>query len=49
MDSVRTVEARPAGPDVRGVIMFGILLASYSIHAMDRQLFPLLAPEVRSQ
>ena len=49
MDSVRTVEARPAGPDVRGVIMFGILLASYAINAMDRQLFPLLAPEVRSQ
>ena len=29
--------------------MFGVLLASYAINAMDRQLFPLLAPEVRRQ
>ena len=29
--------------------MFGVLLASYVINAMDRQLFPLLAPEVRRQ
>ena len=29
--------------------MFGVLLASYAINAMDRQLFPLVAPEVRSQ
>ena len=49
MDSVRTVEARPAGPDVRGVVMFGVLLASYAVNAMDRQLFPLVAPEVRSE
>ena len=28
--------------------MFGVLLASYAINAMDRQLFPLVAPEVRS-
>lgn len=27
--------------------MFGVLLVSYVINAMDRQLFPLLAPEVR--
>ena len=29
--------------------MFGVLLASYAINAMDRQLFPLLAPEVRAE
>ena len=29
--------------------MFGMLLASYAINAMDRQLFPLLATEVRRQ
>jgi DHA1 family inner membrane transport protein len=29
--------------------MFGVLLASYAINAMDRQLFPLLASEVRRQ
>jgi predicted MFS family arabinose efflux permease len=28
---------------------FGVLLASYAVNAMDRQLFPLLAPEVRSE
>ena len=29
--------------------MFGVLLASYAINVMDRQLFPLLAPEVRRE
>ena len=29
--------------------MFGVLLASYVINAMDRQLFPLLAPDVRRE
>src|SRR5712691_3498398 len=29
--------------------MFGVLLASYVINAMDRQLFPLVAPEVRRE
>ena len=29
--------------------MFGVLLASYVINAMDRQLFPLLAPDVREE
>src|SRR5256885_2358104 len=28
--------------------MFGVLLASYVVNAMDRQLFPLLVPSVRS-
>jgi MFS transporter, DHA1 family, inner membrane transport protein len=49
VDAVRTVEARGTGPGIRGVVMFGVLLASYAINAMDRQLFPLVAPEVRSQ
>jgi len=29
--------------------MFAVLLASYAINAMDRQLFPLVAPEVRQE
>jgi len=29
--------------------MFGVLLFSYVINAMDRQLFPLLAPDVRRE
>lgn len=49
MDSVRTVEAPRAGPGVLAVVMFGVLLASYAINAMDRQLFPLVAPEVRRE
>jgi predicted MFS family arabinose efflux permease len=28
---------------------FAVLLASYSVNAMDRQIFPLLAPEVRRE
>src|SRR5436190_5461440 len=35
--------------EVAPVVMFGVLLASYAINAMDRQLFPLLAPEVRRE
>jgi MFS transporter, DHA1 family, inner membrane transport protein len=31
------------------LLAFGVLLASYAINAMDRQLFPLLAPEVRRE
>jgi len=38
-----TVPRRHAG------VAFGVLLASYAINAMDRQLFPLLAPEVRRE
>jgi len=34
---------------VRGVVMFGVLLASYAVNAMDRQLFPLIAPDVRRE
>ena len=46
---MRSVEAPRAGPGVLGVVMFGVLLASYAINAMDRQLFPLVAPEVRRE
>jgi MFS transporter, DHA1 family, inner membrane transport protein len=45
---VTTVEA-PAVPGWRVGVAFGVLLASYAINAMDRQLFPLLAPEVRRE
>ena len=37
----------PNGPNA--LLAFGVLLASYAINAMDRQLFPLLAPEVRRE
>jgi DHA1 family inner membrane transport protein len=43
------VEPSRTKPRVLGVAMFGVLLASYAINAMDRQLFPLLALEVRRQ
>ena len=43
------MESPPARPRTRGIAMFGVLLASYAINAMDRQLFPLLVPEVRRQ
>jgi len=36
-------------PRRAAIAMFGLLLASYVINAMDRQLFPLLVPEVRRQ
>jgi predicted MFS family arabinose efflux permease len=40
----------PNDPNVRSALLaFGVLLASYAINAMDRQLFPLLAPEVRRE
>jgi len=43
------VEPPRTRPRILGIAMFGVLLASYAINAMDRQLFPLLAPEVRRQ
>ena len=49
VDSIRTVEAPRSEPGVLGVVMFGVLLASYAINAMDRQLFPLVAPDVRRE
>jgi predicted MFS family arabinose efflux permease len=41
--------ARPAGSGFAAVMMFIVLLASYSINAMDRQIFPLLAADVRHE
>ena len=38
-----------AGARGLAIAMFIVLLASYVINAMDRQLFPLLVPEVRRQ
>ena len=32
-----------------GIMMFGVLLASYAMNAMDRQVFPLILPEVRKE
>ena len=37
------------GTAVAGVVMFAILLASYAMNAMDRQVFPLILPEVRKE
>jgi MFS transporter, DHA1 family, inner membrane transport protein len=49
VNSVRTAAAPRSEAGVTGVVVFGVLLASYVINAMDRQLFPLMAPEVRGQ
>ncbi|MEW6640488.1 MAG: MFS transporter [Pseudomonadota bacterium] len=38
-----------ASPGVAMLAMFGLLLASYVINAMDRQIFPLLAADVRKE
>jgi MFS transporter, DHA1 family, inner membrane transport protein len=49
VNSVRTVAAPRTGSDVLGVVTFGVLVGSYVINAMDRQLFPLIAPDVRRE
>lgn len=43
--------AAPASPSAnrRMLLMFGILLVSYVVNAMDRQIFPLLAADVRKE
>jgi MFS transporter, DHA1 family, inner membrane transport protein len=38
-----------SGSPSQAVAMFSVLLGSYVINAMDRQLFPLLAPDVRRE
>ena len=44
---------RSTAPDGRtpraALLMFAILLASYAMNAMDRQVFPLLLPDVRKE
>jgi len=34
---------------MKPLLVFGVLLASYAINAMDRQIFPLIAPDVRRE
>src|SRR2546428_3408671 len=43
------VTAPKQAPRRAAIAMFGVLLASYVINAMDRQLFPMLVPEVRRE
>ena len=49
MNTVRTVATPRADSGVLRVVTFGILIGSYVINAMDRQLFPLVAPDVRRE
>jgi predicted MFS family arabinose efflux permease len=44
-----TTVSTAAAPRRHAGVVFGVLLASYAVNAMDRQLFPLLAPEVRRE
>jgi MFS transporter, DHA1 family, inner membrane transport protein len=41
--------ADPAGSRTAAIAMYGVLLLAYSVNAADRQLFPLLAHDVRVQ
>jgi MFS family permease len=51
LPSQRALQAgsRPSRSTLAAVAMFVVLLASYSINAMDRQIFPLLAADVRRE
>lgn len=49
MGSVPTVAAPRTESAVLRVVTFGLLVGSYVINAMDRQLFPLVAPDVRRE
>ena len=44
-----TIDRRGGGSLAAGVAMFAVLLASYAMNAMDRQVFPLILPEVRKE
>jgi len=44
-----TEGSHKAGPRPFALPLFAILLVSYAINAMDRQLFPLLASDVRRE
>jgi predicted MFS family arabinose efflux permease len=46
---VRTVATPRAESGVLRVLTFGVLIGSYVVNAMDRQLFPLVAPDVRRE
>lgn len=41
--------AEPQGSRAAAIAMYGVLLLAYSVNAADRQLFPLLAHDVRVQ
>jgi predicted MFS family arabinose efflux permease len=43
------VSRKPAGSPKAALLMFALLLASYSLNAMDRQIFPLVAADVRRE
>jgi len=47
--SVRTLEPARAESTLLRVVTFGLLVGSYVINAMDRQLFPLIAADVRRE
>ena len=49
MNTVRTVATPRAESGVLRVLTFGVLVGSYVINAMDRQLFPLIAADVRRE
>jgi MFS transporter, DHA1 family, inner membrane transport protein len=49
VDTVRAVEAPRTESGVLRAVTFGVLVGSYVINAMDRQLFPLVAPDVRRE
>ena len=47
---VSTTQTIPAGAESGSrfaIVMYGVLLLSYSVNAMDRQLFPVLATDIR--
>ena len=47
--SVPRESSHGAGTGMAALFMFGVLLASYSLNAMDRQIFPLVAADVRRE
>jgi len=49
VNTVRTVATPRAESGVLRVLTFGVLVGSYVINAMDRQLFPLVAADVRRE
>ena len=49
MDQSATGKADAANARVGAMAMFAVLLASYAINAMDRQIFPLLLSDVRRE
>lgn len=47
MPKAQNGAADPAGSRAAAIAMYGVLLLAYSVNAADRQLFPLLAHDVR--